>query len=109
MALDYAVIGERIRNARIAKKLTQEDLAEALKVSIAYLSRIEKGSTQINLRRLNQLCEVLEVTEGEIINGTAIKSEQYLEEDFFRLLKSCSSKKQKLIYKVAQVIAKDKK
>ena len=53
MAIDYSVIGQRIREARISKNLTQEDLSEQLDVSVAFLSRIERGSSHINLRRLN--------------------------------------------------------
>ena len=40
MALDYTIIGERLKKARTDKKLTQEKLAEQLDVSIAFLSRI---------------------------------------------------------------------
>ncbi len=40
MALDYNIIGERLKQARINKKLTQEKLAEQLDVSVAFLSRI---------------------------------------------------------------------
>ena len=56
MALDYAVIGERLKKARLNKKYTQEALAEKLDVSVAFLSRIERGSSHVNLKRLAQLC-----------------------------------------------------
>ena len=52
MALDYNIIGERLKQARINKKFTQEKLAEQLDVSVAFLSRIERGSSFINLKRL---------------------------------------------------------
>lgn len=67
MALDYAIIGERLKKARTDKKLTQEKLAEKLDVSIAFLSRIERGSSHINLKRLNEICDILGVTEGYIL------------------------------------------
>ena len=38
MALDYNIIGERLKKARIDNNLTQEKLAEKLDVSIAFLS-----------------------------------------------------------------------
>lgn len=106
MATDYNVIGERIKKARKAKNMTQEKLAEKLDVSIAFLSRIERGSSQINLKRLGQICEILDITEGEILNGSTNKSARYLESDFSQLLKTCSPEKQKLIYDVAKVISK---
>ncbi len=105
MATDYTVIRERIKRARKSRGLTQEKLAEQLEVSVAFLSRIERGSSQINLKRLSQICELLNVTEGEILNGTSNKSNKYLNSDFSELLKTCSPEKQKLIYDVAKVIA----
>mgnify|MGYP001159067341 FL=1 len=105
MAIDYSVIGQRIKEARISKNLTQEDLSEQLDVSVAFLSRIERGSSHINLRRLNQLCRILDVSEGYILNGVASNSENYLNKEFSQLLKSCSPETQRLIYDVAKVIA----
>lgn len=105
MAIDYSVIGERLKRARKEKHLTQEQLAEQIDVSIAFLSRIERGSSQINLKRLSQICEILDVTEGDILNGASSKSTKYLDFEFANLLKNCSADKQKLIYDVAKVIA----
>lgn len=59
MALDYNIIGERIKLSRTKAKLTQEKLAEKLEVSVPYLSRIECGDSHINLKRLNQICEIV--------------------------------------------------
>lgn len=42
MALDYTIIGERLKKARLEKNLTQEQLAEQIDVSIAFLSRVER-------------------------------------------------------------------
>ncbi len=107
MAIDYSVIGSRIKKARKAKNMTQEDLSEKIDVSIAFLSRIERGSSQINLKRLSQICEILDITEGEILNGASNNSIKYLNSEFSELLKSCDSKKQKLIYEIAKVIAEE--
>ena len=59
MALDYSIIGQRIKQARLAKNYTQDELSEKLDVSIAFLSRVERGSSHINLKRLHQLCNLL--------------------------------------------------
>lgn len=104
MALDYKLIGSRIHAARINKGLTQEVLAEKLDVSIAFLSRVERGTTEINLKRLSQICALLDVTEGEILNGSSNTSKTYLNSDFSNLLKSCPREKLKLIYDIAKVI-----
>jgi len=108
MSLNYSIIGERLKQARINKKLTQEKLAEQLDVSVTFLSRIERGSSFINLKRLNQICEILEISEGEILNGTSTNCSSYLSQDFNNLLKNCPADKLSLIYNVAKVIIETK-
>lgn len=107
MAVDYTIIGERIKNARKEKNMTQEKLAEQIGVSIAFLSRIERGNSQVNIKRLSQICKILDLTEGEILNGSSNESSSYLNDEFSKLLSTCSSEQQKLIYEVAKVIAKE--
>lgn len=106
MALDYAIIGERLKKTRLEKQMTQENLAELLDVSVAFLSRIERGLSHINLKRLNQICEILEVSEGYILNGADNTSNQYLISEFNDIFINCSPDKQKLIYEIAKTIIK---
>lgn len=105
MALDYQLIGSRLRQARLSKELTLEELADQLSVSVPFLSRVETGSAQINLKRLSEICALLDVPESSILVGSSDTSDEYLEKDFGLLLKSLSPKTQKLIYKVAKIIA----
>lgn len=107
MALDYNIIGERLKKARTDKGLTQEKLAEKLDVSIAFLSRIERGSSHISLKRLSQVCDILKISKGSILNGSSNDSTTYLSSEFENLLKNTSPEKQKLIYKIAKVINED--
>lgn len=107
MALDYSIIGERLKKARIDNNLTQEKLAEKLDVSIAFLSRIERGSSHISLKRLSQICDILGITEGSILNGSSNNSNTYLSSEFDNILKNTTPEKQKLIYKIAKVINED--
>lgn len=107
MAIDFCVIGERLKANRIKRGITQEALAEKLGVSVAFLSRIERGSSHINLTRLSQICEILDITEGEILNGVSTKSKNYLTTDFSSLLKDCPPEKLRLIYKIAKTIVED--
>ena len=107
MALDYNIIGERLKKARTDKGLTQEKLSEKLDVSIAFLSRIERGSSHISLKRLSQICDILQISEGSILNGSSNTSSSYLSSEFEQLLNNLSPEKQKLIYKIAKIINED--
>ena len=105
--LDYNVIGLRLRRARADKGLTQQELAEKTGLSVAFISRIERGSSHINLKRLSEFCTILNVSEGYILSGVSDKNEKYLYNEFNDILKKCSPEKQKLIYKLSQVIAEE--
>ena len=107
MALDYSIIGDRLKQARHAKNMTQEQLAEMLDVSVAFLSRVERGHSHLNLNRLSQVCKFLDVSEGYILSGSSEDSKSYLEEDFKKILDKCSPEKQRLIYNIAKTIAED--
>lgn len=104
MSLDYSVIGDRLKKARVQKGYTQEQLAEKIDVSVAFLSRVERGNAKVNLNRLNQLCDLLEISEGDILTGVGSTSNTYLDKEFSDLLKSCPPDKLKLIYEIAKVI-----
>lgn len=104
MALDYNIIGERIKKARQNKNMTQECLAEKLDMSIAFLSRIECGSSFISLKRLDQVCEILDVSKSLILEGSSTNDKNYLRKEFAELLENCPQDKYKLIYNIAKVI-----
>lgn len=109
MAIDYGVIGSRIKQARLAKNMTQEDLADKIDISVAFLSRVERGNSHINLKRLNQLCDLLDVSEGYLLNGASSNSQNYLDKEFTDLIKSVSPETQKMIYNVAKTIVDTQK
>ena len=76
MAIDYSVIGSRIKQARLAKNMTQEDIADKIDISVAFLSRVERGNSHINLKRLSEFCTILNVSEGYILSGVSDKNEK---------------------------------
>lgn len=108
MSPDYNIIGRRIKEARINKNRTQEDLAEMLNVSIAYVSRIERGSTQINLKRLMQIADFLGVSPSYFLTGSNAKSKEYLKEDFSNILNDCTPGQRKLIFQISELVSKTK-
>ncbi|MCM0082308.1 helix-turn-helix domain-containing protein [Geomonas sp. Red32] len=59
--LDSAAIGKKIKEFRVSVGLTQEGLAERLGITFQQVQRFEKGTTKVNLSRLQQLAEILEV------------------------------------------------
>lgn len=106
MIPDYSVIGRRIKNARLEQNLKQEELADKLDVSVAFMSRVERGTSQINLKRLTQIAELLNVSPGYLLTGSNTTSKDYLREDFRLILEKCTPEQQKLIYQISELVSK---
>ncbi len=58
---------EKIRSMREQCNWTQEDMAEKLNMSISGYSKIERGETKVNLQRLQQIAEVLNINIFDLI------------------------------------------
>ena len=61
--------GKNIAIIRKAKRITQEELSQALSINTVTLSRWENGHFEPKTSMLKKLCEVLQVSESELLNG----------------------------------------
>lgn len=108
MKIDYGIIGERIREARRKKGWSQERLSEEIDVAVAYISRIERGSSQVNLNRLAQISKVLDISIEYLIGGASTEAPNYLDKDLYDTLLNCTPEKQRLIYNIAKIVSNAK-
>jgi len=69
-SIDPAVLGQRLRSARVAKDMTQAELA-GTDVSIGYVSRIESGQRRPNLKVLGELSTRLGLPVEQLLTGMA--------------------------------------
>lgn len=60
--------GKKIRNARIHKKMTQEDLSVKCNFEKARLSRIENGLANPTIRSLYKICDALEIKLADLFS-----------------------------------------
>ena len=60
------LLGSRIKALRIAKNLTQEQVADQIGVSRQKYARVESGTNSITLDILSKVAEILDVTVGDI-------------------------------------------
>lgn len=61
------VLGAQVRDLRVARRLSQEGLAEELGVSTRYLAGIERGERNLTLDSVDALAEQLEVEAQSLI------------------------------------------
>ena len=65
--MDYQDMGLRIRNARRAMGMTQEELADQLGISASFLGHLERGTRVASLETLVALCNALKVSPQELL------------------------------------------
>lgn len=62
------LVGDKIRNLRTLKGLSQENMAEMLDMSLVAYGDIERNKTKdVNLKRLEQIAGVLGITVSDIL------------------------------------------
>ena len=64
---DKAAIGARIREKRLALRLTQDDLAEKADRSLRTIAEIERGNVGMSIDTCLVLCGVLKVTPNDLL------------------------------------------
>jgi len=60
-------IGSALRSARISQGRTLRDVAKSARVSLGYLSEVERGQKEASSELLNAICSALEISLGEVL------------------------------------------
>ena len=95
--MDYYKIGQRIRKIRKAHRLSQEELAERIDISVTHMSHIETGSTKLSLPVLVDLARVLEVRTDDLLNESGTDSISTALVDISTVLESCTVPQSRVI------------
>jgi transcriptional regulator with XRE-family HTH domain len=61
-------VGGKIRLLRQSRGYSQESMAELLGMSLSGFAKIERGETDVNLSRLEQIAKCLNVSINDILN-----------------------------------------
>lgn len=68
----YIKLGKNIKKYRLAKNLSQEKLSELLDVNSKFIGHVERVERYISLKKLIQLCAILEIPLSKIFDFTEI-------------------------------------
>lgn len=79
MQLDYIAVGERIRQMRRDRGLTQEQLAEACGLSASFIGHIERGTRIMSVDTLYQLSLQLKISTDFLLLDSAGMDSQLLQ------------------------------
>lgn len=80
MDMDFVLVGQRIRDARKARGLTAELLAERVELATESLRHIEIGASKPSLQALFRIASVLEVSLDYLTGRTPSITDSFLNE-----------------------------
>ncbi len=67
MILLRSHIGSALRTSRISQGRTLRDVAKSARVSLGYLSEVERGQKEASSELLNSICSALQISLGEVL------------------------------------------
>ena len=67
MILLRSHIGSALRASRVAQGRTLRDVAKSARVSLGYLSEVERGQKEASSELLNSICSALDISLGEVL------------------------------------------
>lgn len=97
MAIDYKDIGQRIREKRIAKGLTQEKLSELIGVGPSHMSHIEGGSTVPSFEVFVSIVNALDCSADELLCRETATAKPILNSWLSELVSDCDSTETKIL------------
>jgi transcriptional regulator with XRE-family HTH domain len=74
------IIGQRIREERLKRNLTQEQLAEIADLSPGHLGHIERGDKGINIDKIVLFAQIFNITVNDLLQIETFKSKGTTEE-----------------------------
>lgn len=95
--IDYKSIGIRIRNVRKAKKMTQEQLAEAAEVGVTHISHIETGNSIPSLQVVVNIINALGCSADELLCMEINQAQPMVNSWLTELVEDCSDTEIKMI------------
>lgn len=91
--LEYKLIGTRIKETRIEKKMSQAELAEASNISLPHISNIERGKSSMMLSTFINISKALNVSADYLLQPMYCP-------DFSTVLQECSQSELDSILKI---------
>lgn len=102
--LNFALIGQRIKEIRCAKKLTQEYLAAKTGVNVSHISNIETNKVKVSLTLLVSICNTLDVTMDYLLENEYHNPTSITEKELFNTIKDMDNAKLETLLRIAKVL-----
>lgn len=94
------LLGQKIKEIRKKRGLTQDFLAEKVGIDSKHLSRIECGKNSLSLNLLYKICDVLNIEPCALFDNIALKNKKEIIEDINKILEQSSEDKIRNLYRI---------
>ncbi len=102
--IDYAKLGLRIKELRIKKGLTQDNLAELVGCNTSHISNIENNHTKVSFNVLLSIANTLNTSIDYLLANQYDNSQLALDNEILRAIKDCDNQKKEKILKIIEII-----
>lgn len=105
--MDLVAVGQRIREAREAKKYTQEDLAALVDLSPTHISVIERGVKVVKLDKFVAIANALDVSADRLLVDVVTRSVDGMSNELSESIKKYPLDEQKRILRAIRAYIED--
>lgn len=102
------IIGQRIRNYRTQKGLSQEKLAELAGCHPTYIGQLERGEKNTTLESVEKIASAMDISLSELFDKLGKSGSNNIAAKCYDLVASKNEAEQKQLYKILQEMDKYK-
>lgn len=104
----YTDLGKKIKEERIEKGYTQEQLAEKIDSTGAYIGQIERGERNASMAKVILIAEALNVSMDYLTGNFCLKNSEYIDVKIVEELKDATNKQKEMMMDIIKIIKKYK-
>lgn len=102
--IDYAKLGLKIKDMRISRALTQDNLAEMVGCNISHISNIENNHTKVSLNVLLSIANSLHTSIDYLLSNQYENSSLALDNEILRAIQDIDNTKKEKLLKMIEIL-----
>ena len=102
MSVYFKQVGDRVREIRLQKRMSQQDLATKSNISLPHISDIELGKKGMHLSTFIRLTEALEVSADVLLRSNVPQVTEIYKGEFADLLNDCTPSEMETILRIVK-------
>lgn len=104
----YTDLGRKIKEERIERGYTQEELGEKIDSTGAYIGQIERGERNASMSKIILIAEALNVSIDYLTGNFYLNNAEMLDIKFIEELKDATNRQKEMIIDIIKIIKKYK-